>query len=95
MNKASLTDLGPEMRTNVTLCISDWLFNPDEMAKPGFDPTDAVAVLDLVNRQDWEVCELAQQGVTSRSYVHGGNYAPEEHHIRGFVEYVLENLDSL
>ncbi len=84
----SLTPLGPD-RTRVT---SDWLFDPGEMEKPGFDPTDAVSVLDLVNPQGWEVCELAQQGVTSRAYAQGGNYAPEEHHIRGFVEYVLEKL---
>ena len=87
----SLTPLGPD-RTRVT---SDWLFDPDEMEKPGFDPTDAVSVLDLVNRQDWEVCELAQLGVTSRAYTQGGNYAPEEHHIRGFVEYMLEKLHPL
>ncbi|HEV2580344.1 MAG TPA: aromatic ring-hydroxylating dioxygenase subunit alpha [Ktedonobacteraceae bacterium] len=75
-----------------TLVTSAWLFDPDEMAKPTFDPSDAVGVLDLVNRQDWEVCELAQQGVSSRAYARGGNYAPDEHHIRGFVEYVLEKL---
>ena len=62
------------------------------MAKPTFDPADAVAVLDLINRQDREVCELAQQSVTSRAYTNGCNYAPDEHHIRGFVEYVLEKL---
>lgn len=71
---------------------SDWLFDPGVMANPNFDPSDAVGVLDLVNRQDWEVCELAQQGVTSRAYIHGGNYAPDEHHIREFVDYVLEKL---
>lgn len=72
---------------------SDWLFDPDVMAGADFDPSDAVGVLDLVNRQDWEVCELAQQGVTSRAYIHGGNYAPDEHHIREFVDYVLEKLE--
>lgn len=84
----SIQPLGPES-SRVT---SEWLFDLDVMAKPDFDPSDAVGVLDLVNRQDWEVCELAQQGVTSRAYVHGGNYAPDEHHIREFVDYVLEKL---
>jgi Rieske 2Fe-2S family protein len=84
----TLVPLAPDR----TLVTSAWLFDPNEMAKPTFDPSDAVGVLDLVNRQDWEVCELAQQGVTSRAYVRGGNYAPDEHHIRGFVEYVLEKL---
>ena len=83
-----LTPLAPD-RTIVT---TSWLFEPHEMAKAEFDPSDAVGVLDLVNRQDWDVCELAQQGATSRAYSRGGNYAPDEHHIRGFVEYVLEKL---
>lgn len=84
----SIQPLGPEA-SRVT---SEWLFDTDVMAQPDFDPSDAVGVLDLVNRQDWEVCELAQQGVTSRAYIHGGNYAPDEHHIREFVDYVLEKL---
>ncbi len=84
----TLTPLAPDR----TLVTTAWHFDPGEIAKSDFDPSDAVSVLDLVNRQDWEVCELAQQGVTSRAYAHGGNYAPDEHHIRGFVEYVLEKL---
>ncbi len=80
--------LGPER----TLVISDWLFDPDVMARPDFDPSDAVDLLDLVNRQDWVVCELTQKSMASRVYRNGGNYAPDEHHIRGFVEYILEKL---
>lgn len=30
--------------------------------------------------------------IAARAYRNGGNYAPDEHHIRGFVEYVLEKL---
>ncbi len=55
-------------------------------------PMDAVEILDLVNRQDWVVCELAQQGVTSKALAHGGNYGPLEYHIRGFVDYILARL---
>lgn len=84
----SLQPVAPD-RTIVT---SQWLFDASEMAKPEFNPMDAVEILDLVNRQDWEVCELAQQGTTSRAFANGGNYAPLEHHIRGFVEYVLARL---
>ena len=32
------------------------------MARPDFDPSDAVDFWDLTNRQDWEVCELAADG---------------------------------
>jgi Rieske 2Fe-2S family protein len=43
-----------------TRVISEWLFDPEVMSRPDFDPMDAVEILDLVNRQDWVVCELAQ-----------------------------------
>ena len=50
-----------------TLVVVDFLFHPDEMAKPAFDPSDAVDFWDLVNRQDWAVCEGVQDGMTSRA----------------------------
>jgi Rieske 2Fe-2S family protein len=71
----------------------DWLFDPAVVAAPGFDASDAVEFWDLVNRQDWEVCELAQQGVTSRAYDEGGLYAPAERHIRRFNDWVLDALE--
>ena len=75
-----------------TLITCDWLFDPEVAAAPGFDASDAVTFWDLVNRQDWEVCELAQLGVSSRAYDHGGLYAPDERHIRHFNNWVLEEL---
>ena len=51
-----------------TLVVVDWLFHPDEIAKPTFDPSDAVEFWDLVNRQDWAVCEGVQSGMTSRRF---------------------------
>jgi len=32
------------------------------------DPRDAVEFWDITNRQDWQVCELMQTGVSSRAY---------------------------
>jgi Rieske 2Fe-2S family protein len=55
----------------------DFLFHPDEMAKPDFDPADAVDFWDLVNRQDWRICESVQRGMSSRSFTFGF-YAPME-----------------
>ena len=46
----------------------------------------------ISKKLDLRACELAQQGMTSRTLAAGGNYAPQEHHIRGFVEYVLRKL---
>ncbi|HVA21370.1 MAG TPA: aromatic ring-hydroxylating dioxygenase subunit alpha [Candidatus Micrarchaeia archaeon] len=54
-----------------TRIVCDLLFHPDEIARPGFDPADAVEFWDLVNRQDWAVCESVQRGMGSRAFRHG------------------------
>ena len=46
-------------------------------ARAGFDPSDAVELWDLVNRQDWAICESVQRGMSSRAYRHGW-FAPME-----------------
>ena len=79
---------GPE-RTRVTC---EWLFDPLIMAEPDFDPMDAVKIFDLVNQPDWEVCELTQQGMTSRAFQFGGVYVPAEQHMRAFVDFIREKL---
>jgi phenylpropionate dioxygenase-like ring-hydroxylating dioxygenase large terminal subunit len=74
--------------------VCDWLFDPDVMTMPNFDPMDAVELFDIVNKQDWEVCELAQQGMTSKAYKSGGVYVPSEWHIRELADFVLEKLNQ-
>ncbi len=61
--------------TTTVLC--DLLFHPDELATPMFDPSDAGDLWELVNRQDWAVCERVQRGMSSRGW-HGGWFAPME-----------------
>ena len=51
-----------------TRVVCEWLFHPDSFAQPDFDPKDAVNFWDMTNRQDWRICELGQQGVSSRVY---------------------------
>ena len=51
-----------------TRVVCEWLFDPDAVAAPGFDPSDAVDFWHLVNSQDWDVCARTQQGVASRGY---------------------------
>jgi Rieske 2Fe-2S family protein len=51
--------------------VNEFLFAADEVAKPGFDPSDAVDFWDMTNRQDWKACELTQMGVASRGYDRG------------------------
>jgi glycine betaine catabolism A len=55
----------------------DLLFAPDEIASPSFDPDDAGDLWDLVNRQDWSICESVQRGMSSRAYRQGW-FAPME-----------------
>ncbi|MGH2534685.1 MAG: aromatic ring-hydroxylating oxygenase subunit alpha [Thermomicrobiales bacterium] len=84
----TLQPLGPE-RSRV---VCDWLFHPDDLARPTFDATGTVDIFDLVNRQDWEVCELAQLGMRSKAYARGGLYVDNERHIAAFRDLVLERL---
>ncbi len=74
-----------------TTIVCDWLFHPDEIAKPTFDPSDAVEFWDLVNRQDWVVCEAVQGGMSSRVF-DVGYYAPMEDMSLDIRRYVAERL---
>lgn len=60
-----------------TSVVCDFLFHVDEIAKPDFDPSDAVDFWDMVNRQDWKVCEGVQAGMSSKRFT-TGFYAPME-----------------
>ena len=84
-----LWPLGPDC-SRVTC---DWLFAPDVVSRPGFDPEDTVRLFDRVNRQDWEVCQWVQAGVRSAAFRRGGVYVPIERKIRGFNDYVLDQLE--
>jgi Rieske 2Fe-2S family protein len=60
-----------------TAILCDFLFHPSEMNKAEFDPGDVVDFWDLVNQQDWQICESVQAGMRSRAFKHG-YYAPME-----------------
>ena len=74
--------------TDRTKVVCEWHFHPDEMARPGFDPSDAVAFWDLTNRQDWHVSELTQLGMTSRAY-EPGPYSSREDLLHAFDRWVV------
>ncbi len=76
---------------NKTTIVCDFLFHPDEIGKPGFDPSDAVDFWDLVNRQDWKICESVQDGMRSRAFVHG-YYAPMEDASLDIRRYIASRL---
>ena len=78
---------GPE-RTNI---ICHFLFEPESIAEPDFDPGDTVEFWDITNRQDWTICESVQRGMGSRVHRHG-YYAPMEDFSLDIRRYVTERL---
>ncbi|HYO45954.1 MAG TPA: SRPBCC family protein, partial [Gemmatimonadota bacterium] len=43
----------------------------------GSDPEDAIGFWDATNREDWNICERGQAGISSRKYA-PGPYSPRE-----------------
>ena len=82
--------LRPEAPERTTV-VCEFLFHPDEIARPGFDPGDAIEFWDLVNRQDWAICESVQRGMGSRRFT-SGFYAPMESWSLDIRRYVGERL---
>jgi Rieske 2Fe-2S family protein len=74
-----------------TRIVCDFLFHPSEIGRPGFDPSDAVGFWDLVNRQDWRICESVQRGMGSRAFTHG-YYAPMEDLSLDIRRYLADRL---
>ena len=73
-----------------TVNICEWHFHPNELARSGFSPMDAVEFWDVTNRQDWHVCELSQSGISSRAYT-PGPYSNREDLLYAFDRFI-ENL---
>jgi glycine betaine catabolism A len=82
--------LWPESPT-LTRVVCDFLFHPSEIEAPGFNPEDAVVFWDVVNRQDWAICENVQRGMRSRVFQHG-YYAPLESASLDIRRYIKEKL---
>ncbi len=74
-----------------TTVVCDFLFHPDEIAREDFDPADAVEFWDLVNRQDWAICEQVQDGMRSRMFT-AGYLAPMEQPSADVGRYVTRRL---
>ena len=82
--------LWPRSPTHTTIeC--DWYFDADVMKQPDFDPSDAVDLWDLINRQDWSVCERTQKGTHSRAWK-GGRFSAQESQVHDFERYVAKRM---
>jgi len=77
--------------TGRTLIRCDWLFHPDTIASGEGNVEDAIEFWDMTNKQDWHVCELAQQGIASRAY-RPGPYSSKEGIPVAFDRYYLQAL---
>ena len=87
MDHAAVFLLWPisEERTEVDCRL---LFHPDAVNAADFDPSDAADFWDVVNLQDWHICERVQRGMGSRPF-RRGYYAPMEDlslDIRRYIE---------
>ena len=75
-------------RTRIT---AEFLFAPEAASRPGFDPSGGVELWDLTNRQDWRMCELALEGISSRVY-RPGLYSADESLLAAFDQEYLASL---
>lgn len=80
---------GPE-RTDITC---HFLFETHEIGNSAFDASDAVDFWDLVNRQDWTVCESVQDGIRARVHTHG-YFAPMEDWNLDIRRYVTDRIGA-
>jgi Rieske 2Fe-2S family protein len=60
-----------------TIVESSWMFHPGNEGDPAFNPADAIQFWDVTNRQDWDIVERSQLGISSRRY-QPGPYSPRE-----------------
>jgi glycine betaine catabolism A len=74
-----------------TLIFCNWLFHPEAFEREDFNPDDAIEFWDMVNKQDWHVCELSQQGISSRAY-QPGPYSARESVPAAWDRYYLQQL---
>ncbi len=74
-----------------TIVKCDFLFPKKVVERKQFDPADAVDFWDLTNRQDWEVCELSQLGMSEMAYV-PGPYSNLESIVAAFDRWYLNAL---
>lgn len=74
-----------------TEILCEWYFHPGEMEKPDFVADDAIEFWDITNREDWQIVEMSQAGIESRSYS-PGPYSSREELLYAFDQTVLERL---
>jgi phenylpropionate dioxygenase-like ring-hydroxylating dioxygenase large terminal subunit len=75
-------------RTHITC---EWYFHPDAVAAKDFDPAPAIEFWDMTNRQDWHLCTISQQDISSQAYS-PGPYSNLESQLAAFDREYLHAL---
>jgi Rieske 2Fe-2S family protein len=83
--------LSPEGPARTTI-VCDYLFDAAEVERATFDPSDVVSFWEVVNRQDWAICESVQRGISSRCFT-GGWFAPMEDDSLDIARWYREVMD--
>jgi Rieske 2Fe-2S family protein len=87
-----VTLLLPQSATR-TRQIAWYLFHPDAIAAPDFDPSVLVQFGELVGGQDNDVCERVQRGVSSQAFTHGV-YPEKDQYVYEFNQRYLRERDG-
>lgn len=77
-----------------TRIVCEWLFHPDAISAPGFNPSDAIQFWDITNREDWHITERTQAGILSSAYTRGP-YSPRESLLAAWDREYLRQLGEL
>ena len=75
-----------------TRVVCEFLFPPPVAQRADFDARPVVDFWDETNRQDWEICERSQLGVTSRGY-RPGPYSNRECTVAAFDRHYLSVME--
>jgi Rieske 2Fe-2S family protein len=77
-----------------TRVVCHYLFRPETVADPCFDPAPVVDFRHLLALQDWSVCERAQLGMSSRAFAAGGVLPWADRYLHGFHRAYRAMLDA-
>jgi Rieske 2Fe-2S family protein len=71
-----------------------WAFAPEALERPGFDPSYAMELWDITNRQDWNACASVQRGLSS-SHARPGPIGRAEDTVHQYVTMVARGYRGL
>jgi Rieske 2Fe-2S family protein len=87
-----VTQLIPKGPTS-THQVAWYLFHPDAIAAPDFDPSPMVEFGELVGGQDNAICERVQRGIQSQFFDHGV-YPEKDEYVYAFNQHYLKMRDG-